>query len=61
MTPRSPDVLSRYESFLDDVPAFYDACARPLPHVVRVNTIKTDAARAIRALEAEGVSVTPSD
>ncbi|MFC7155562.1 RsmB/NOP family class I SAM-dependent RNA methyltransferase [Halomarina halobia] len=43
-------VLARYEPLVDDVEAFRAACERPLPSVVRVNTIKTTVERAARAL-----------
>jgi len=49
-------VLSRYEPLVDDVGAFRAACDRPLPAVVRVNTIKTTVERAARALEAENIA-----
>jgi len=52
-------VLERYEPLVDDVEAFRAACARPLPSVVRVNTIKTSVGRARAALEAEGIAVEP--
>ena len=50
------DVLSRYEPLLDDYGAFRDACDRDLPHLVRVNTLKTTVSRAIEALDAEGIA-----
>ena len=43
-------VLERYEPLIEDLEAFYAACERPLPSVVRVNTIKTTVERAKRAL-----------
>jgi len=49
------DVLDRYEPLVDDVGAFRAACERPLPSVVRVNTIKTTVERARAALAAEDV------
>ncbi|GGL43672.1 SAM-dependent methyltransferase [Halarchaeum grantii] len=52
------DALERYEPIIDDYDAFLAACERPLPSVVRVNGIKADPARAVAALEAEGVAVT---
>ncbi|WP_226012851.1 RsmB/NOP family class I SAM-dependent RNA methyltransferase [Halomicrobium salinisoli] len=55
------DVLSRYEPIVDDVEAFRAACERPLPAVVRVNTIKASVERARRALEDEGIAVDPVD
>jgi NOL1/NOP2/sun family putative RNA methylase len=53
------DVLERYEPLIADVEAFYEACQRPLPSVVRVNTIKAEADRARAALSAEGIDVDP--
>jgi NOL1/NOP2/sun family putative RNA methylase len=47
--------LERYRPLIDDYEAFRDACERPLPSVVRVNTIKTTPDRARAALAAEGV------
>ena len=44
------DPLARYEPLLDDYAAFRAACDRPLPQVVRVNTLKTTVERAERAL-----------
>ncbi|WP_424019577.1 RsmB/NOP family class I SAM-dependent RNA methyltransferase [Halorientalis pallida] len=51
------EVLDRYEPLIDDFEAFRAACERPLPSVVRVNTIKTDPETAREALEAEGIEV----
>ena len=53
--------LSRYESLVDDFEAFLAACERPLPSVVRVNTIKTTVERARAALDEEGVGHEPAD
>jgi len=51
-----PDgVLARYEPLVDEYAAFRAACERPLPSVVRVNTIKATVERARRALDAGGV------
>ena len=47
--------LDRYEPLVDDPEAFRAACERPLPSVVRVNTIKTTVERARRALDEAGV------
>jgi len=55
------DPLARYESLVDDPDAFYAACERPLPSVVRVNTIRTTAERARRALDEAGVAYEPVD
>jgi len=51
--------LERYAPLIDDYDAFLAACERPLPSVVRVNTIKTDPDRARRALDEEGVDYEP--
>ena len=47
--------LERYAPLVDDTEAFFAACERPLPSVVRVNTIKTDPERACCALTDEGI------
>jgi len=56
MTP-----LERYESLVDDPDAFRAACERPLPSVVRVNTIKATVDRVRDALDAEGIDYVPTD
>ena len=48
--------LERYAPLVDDTDAFFAACERPLPSVVRVNTIKADPERVRRALDDEGIS-----
>ena len=53
------EVLERYEPLVDDFEAFRAACERPLPSVVRVNTIKTTVERARRALEEAGIEFDP--
>ncbi|PSQ10498.1 SAM-dependent methyltransferase [Halobacteriales archaeon QS_5_70_15] len=53
------DVLGRYEPLVDDPAAFRAACERPLPSVVRVNTIKTTPERARRAYDEAGVGYEP--
>ncbi len=50
------DTLERYEPILDDFEAFRAACERPLPSVVRVNSIKATPERVIEAFDAEGVA-----
>jgi NOL1/NOP2/sun family putative RNA methylase len=55
------NVLERYEPLVDDVGAFLAACERPLPSVVRVNSIETSTERAVAALEDEGIAVDPVD
>ncbi|MFW5978356.1 MAG: RsmB/NOP family class I SAM-dependent RNA methyltransferase, partial [Halohasta sp.] len=47
--------LERYAPLVDDRAAFFDACERPLPSVVRVNTIRSTPDRARAALDEEGV------
>jgi NOL1/NOP2/sun family putative RNA methylase len=54
------DVLERYEPLVDDLEAFYHACERSLPSVVRVNTIKTTVDRARAALDEEGIRYEPT-
>jgi len=53
-------VLERYEPLVDDFEAFRAACERPLPSVVRVNTLETTVARARQALDAEGIDHEPT-
>ena len=54
-------VLERYEPLVDDVDAFRAACERPLPSVVRVNTIKTTVERARAALDEAGIAYEETD
>lgn len=49
------EVLRRYEPVLDDVGSFIEACRRPLPHTVRVQTSRASVDRVTRALEEQGV------
>jgi NOL1/NOP2/sun family putative RNA methylase len=51
--------LDRYEPLVDDVGAFREACDRPLPYAVRVNTIKTTADQVMKAFDEDGVSYAP--
>ncbi|QSG12032.1 16S rRNA C967 or C1407 C5-methylase, RsmB/RsmF family [Halapricum desulfuricans] len=53
------DALSRYEPIVDDFEAFRSACRRPLPPVVRVNTIKTTTERARQGLQEAGIELDP--
>ncbi|MFC7045089.1 RsmB/NOP family class I SAM-dependent RNA methyltransferase [Halobacteriaceae archaeon GCM10025711] len=53
------EVLRRYEPLVDDVEAFLDASTRPLPTVVRMNTIKATVERVQRAFDEEGVGYEP--
>jgi len=50
--------LERYEPLIEEFDAFRAACERPLPSVVRVNTIEATPERAKRALDEEGVGWT---
>ncbi len=51
--------LERYAPLVDDPEAFRAACQRPLPSVVRVNTIKATAERVAAAFDAESVGYEP--
>lgn len=53
--------LLRYEPIIKDFEAFRAACERPLPMVVRVNTIKASASRTKRALDEAGIDYTERD
>ncbi|MDG5777263.1 RsmB/NOP family class I SAM-dependent RNA methyltransferase [Haloarculaceae archaeon H-GB2-1] len=53
--------LERYEPLVDDFEALRAACERPLPSVVRVNTLKATVERATRALSEEGIDYEPTD
>jgi NOL1/NOP2/sun family putative RNA methylase len=55
------DVLERYEPLIEDFARFLAACERPLPSVVRVNTIKTTPERATAALDADGIGYESTD
>ena len=55
------DVLERYEPIIDDFEAFRETCERPLPSVVRVNTIKATPERARRAFDEAGVDWEPRE
>ena len=52
-------MLERYEPLVDDYEAFRATCERPLPSVVRVNTIKTTVERARAALAETDLTVEP--
>jgi NOL1/NOP2/sun family putative RNA methylase len=54
-------VLERYEPLVDDAEAFRAACERPLPSVVRVNTIKATVERVRRTLAAAGHDAEAAD
>jgi NOL1/NOP2/sun family putative RNA methylase len=54
-------VLARYADIVDDDEAFLAACERPLPSVVRVNTIKTTVDRAKAGLRASGMAFEPAN
>ena len=51
----------RYASLVDDPEAFRAACERPLPSVVRVNTLKASVDRARETLDAAGVGHEATD
>ncbi|MFB6090315.1 MAG: RsmB/NOP family class I SAM-dependent RNA methyltransferase [Halobellus sp.] len=53
--------LERYASLVDDFDAFRRACERPLPSVVRVNTLKASVDRARAALDDEGADYEVAD
>ena len=55
------DVLARYADIVDDYDAFTAACKRPLPSVVRVNTIKTTIDRATAGLKDASIAIEPTD
>jgi NOL1/NOP2/sun family putative RNA methylase len=55
------DVLFRYREIVDDFEAFRAACDRPLPSVIRVNSIKTTRDRARAALEEAGIGFEATD
>jgi NOL1/NOP2/sun family putative RNA methylase len=54
-------VLERYDPLVDDFAAFLAACERPLPAVVRVNTIKTTVERAMRGLAEADIAYEQTD
>lgn len=51
------DPLARYEPLLENPAAFREACRRPLPKAVRVNTLRVEPGRAVTALRDEGIGV----
>ncbi|SNR31722.1 RsmB/NOP family class I SAM-dependent RNA methyltransferase [Halorubrum vacuolatum] len=51
--------LERYAPLVDDPEAFFTACDRSLPSVVRVNTAVTTAERVAAAFDEEGVRYEP--
>ena len=55
------NVLERYEPLVDDFEAFLAACERPLPAVVRVNSIKTTVERALAALDEADITHDQTD
>jgi NOL1/NOP2/sun family putative RNA methylase len=55
------EVLERYEPLVDDFDAFLAACQRPLPSVVRVNTVRTTVERAREALDEAGIAHEPTE
>jgi NOL1/NOP2/sun family putative RNA methylase len=55
------ETLERYAGIVEDFEAFRAACERPLPSVVRVNTIKTTVERARAALDEAGIAFEPRE
>ncbi|PSQ03204.1 SAM-dependent methyltransferase [Halobacteriales archaeon QS_4_69_31] len=55
------ETLERYADIVEDFGAFRAACERPLPSVVRVNTIKTTVERARAALDEAGIAFEPRE
>ncbi|MDT3435110.1 RsmB/NOP family class I SAM-dependent RNA methyltransferase [Haloarcula sp. 1CSR25-25] len=53
--------LDRYRPIVDDFEAFLDACERPLPSAVRVNTIKATVERVRTALAEADIAYDPVD
>ncbi|MFC7020159.1 MULTISPECIES: RsmB/NOP family class I SAM-dependent RNA methyltransferase [Haloarcula] len=51
----------RYRPIVDDFEAFREACERPLPSVVRVNTIKASVADVRQALAEADITADPVD
>ena len=55
------ELLERYRPIVDDFEAFRAACERPLPSVVRVNTIKASVDQVSRALADADIRADPVD
>tara|TARA_A100001037_G_scaffold241923_1_gene222221 strand:- start:30052 stop:30969 length:918 start_codon:yes stop_codon:yes gene_type:complete len=55
----SISTLSRYEPLLANYSDFLDSCATPLPHVARINTIKTTVDNTLSLLSKLSINVTP--
>ena len=55
----SPHVLPRYRAIVPEWDRFVDACLRPLPTVVRTNTLRIDPPSLRKRLERQGLSVSP--
>ena len=51
--------LKRYRPILDDWSAFSEACARPLPTVIRTNTLRTTPEALRERIETHGLSAVP--
>ncbi|MEM9557129.1 MAG: RsmB/NOP family class I SAM-dependent RNA methyltransferase [Acidobacteriota bacterium] len=51
--------FDRYRELIDDWPAFVDACTRPLPATLWINTLRLDRDAARARLELEGVETAP--
>lgn len=48
--------LRRYETIIDDFDTFLEACQRPLPHTVRVQTANAAVDTVVSTLESAGIS-----
>lgn len=57
--PEPADILPRYRDVIPDWNRFVDACRRPLPTVVRANTLRIDPARLRERLVERGLAVEP--
>ncbi|QSG03437.1 RsmB/NOP family class I SAM-dependent RNA methyltransferase [Natranaeroarchaeum sulfidigenes] len=53
--------LERYRPLIDDFEAFIEACERPLPSAVRVNTIKATPAQVERAFDEADIGYESAD
>lgn len=51
--------LERYRPIVDDWPSFSEACARPLPIVIRANTLRTAPEALRRRVESYGLAAHP--
>ncbi len=56
IAPIARELLARYASLIDEPQAFLAAARRPLPTCIWVNPLKTDPARVLAALGADGIA-----